>query len=257
MTSVMLDKNEQRVQILAEKLRYLFTLPTWNTFPVLRSLISDDWLWGKNWRSEQFCTVSGFRQTSVKNAQKKSWRILWLWKIYGSETDDCYPVRQKLWVDSLVTEEIQWQYSWASNQTVFLSSAVFLLLYHLYFSQPGNNGNPAAATTQLSIKSNCCRSNCTLLSGHLVMKQLLGFREIMTFLSCITCELTSQYSSISTLRSIRGQRKGHGKDLGSHFRTSSCFVELYQVPFNYVMSGHIKEFWQILFWLMRLFTEDS
>ena len=137
MTSVMLDKNGQRVQILAEKLQYLFTLPTWNTFPVLRSLISDDWLWGKNWRSEQFCTVSGFRQTSVKNAQKKSWRILWLWKIYGSETDDCYPVRQKLWVDSLVTEEIQWQYSWAmgiKSDCISFISCISLTLPFVFLS---------------------------------------------------------------------------------------------------------------------------
>ena len=253
MTSVMLDKNGQRVQILAEKLRYLFTLPTWNTFPVLRSLISDDWLWGKNWRSEQFCTVSGFRQTSVKNAQKKSWRILWLWKNLRIRDRRLLPSQ---------TEAVSWQPGNRGNpMTIQLGNGHQIRLYffhQLYFSYFTICISLSLATMEIQQqRQHSWASNQTVV-GRTVHSCLVTLSwEIMTFLSCITCELTSQYSSISTLRSIRGQRKGHGKDLGSHFRTSSCFVELYQVPFNYVMSGHIKEFWQILFWLMRLFTEDS
>ena len=69
------------------------------SLPVLKSLISDDWLRGKNWRCEQFCTDL---------SRKKCWRIFWkIWRqTTGDGSSDSSGWQQRgieLWINLLFT----------------------------------------------------------------------------------------------------------------------------------------------------------
>ena len=105
---------------------------TKDTFQVFRILNSDDWLPGKSWRCEQFCTVLVPHRRLTRMRKKVLTHFMEVAKMSKRQTTATQSGNRGCELTGGAWQ--QWL-SWAANQTVCcLHLTVFLSIYVVYFS---------------------------------------------------------------------------------------------------------------------------
>lgn len=104
---------------------------TKDTFQVFRILNSDDWLPGKSWRCEQFCTVLVPHRRLTRMRKKVLTHFMEVAKMSKRQTTATQSENRGC---ELTGGAWQQRLSWAANQTVCcLHLTVFLSIYVVYF----------------------------------------------------------------------------------------------------------------------------